>query len=389
MKFDKTFVVVLRAAKSFALVALLTLPVQIAAQYQGNPVKPELLEKYLRTKQVSTAQAVQAIKKRGVDFELTPDLERRLTAAGARPEIFDAIRQNYRQELAAKPAATNPPASNSPVQTPIGNQTPTNFNGAPLTKDAVIALLQNGVPDAQVQKNIGARGVSFQMNPDIAKELKAAGGSDALVGTIFGAFKGSLEPELKPEPKIDPAKTAADAYDDLINQANDSYNSSTAADSSQVNQSLQFLRKAAQLDPNNPIAFQGLGFQSLYGLTAGNFGEVEGYFNKAINLGGNAVVRVYHDHNGTFYDVCEGTLYISKDAVRFESDNNVHTFETAKDNVQQVKLNNAFKQMYQEKKGSYKIVLKSEDAKGVKFSFAPLTQNLEESKMVVRLVGKS
>jgi len=45
--------------------------------------------------------------------------------------------------------------------------------------------------------------------------------------------------------------------------------------------------------------------------------------------------------------------------------------------------------MMQEIKGSYKIVLKSEDVKGVKYSFAPYTQDLRESNLVVRLVGKN
>jgi hypothetical protein len=74
--------------------------------------------------------------------------------------------------------------------------------------------------------------------------------------------------------------------------------------------------------------------------------------------------------------------------VRFESDNNVHTFETTDANIQKVSMNNSFKQLFQTKVGSFKIVLKSEDKDGTKFSFAPLTNDAQESKMVIRLIGK-
>lgn len=383
----------LRSLIKIAFVALLIAPaasITVSADYEGKPVTQERLETVLRGKQLSTGQIVETIKKKGVNFQLTAETERRLIAAGARPQVLEAIRQNFRQDITATPANSAP--GNSSPTTPVNNKT---LTGAPLTKDAVIVLLQNGVPVAQVQKNIGARGVNFQMNPEIAGELKAEGANDALIGTIFGAYVAPANSEVAGNSTTNGAAanntetTAYDAYDELINRAIDTYNSDTTRDSSSVLKSIQILNQAVALDRNNPRAYQSLGFQKLYGVSANNFGEVEGFFSKAIELGGNAVVRVYHDHNGVFTDVCEGSLYISKTAARFESDNNVHTFETTKDNIQQVKTNNPFKQMMQEKKGSYKIVLKSEDDKGVKFSFAPYTQNLAESQLVVRLVGKN
>lgn len=372
--------------KLIAVVAVLSFPAAILAQYQGSPVTQERLETVLRAKQVATNQIVEIIKKKGVNFQLTGDTETRLTAAGARPQVIEAIRQNFRQETAA--AATNSAVKNTPVaNAPKNNQV---FKGAPLTKDAVIALLENGVADAQVQKNVGARGVAFQMNADIAKEIKAAGGSDQLVGTIFGAYiaAADAEPQNVGAATVNSAeKTAADAYDELINRSLDAFRSINSPNSPEIGRTIDLLRQAVALDPSNPRAYQGLGFAKMY--ATGSFGEAEGFFNQAVNLGGSAVVRVYHDHNGVFSDVCEGSLYISKTAVRFESDDNQHTFETAKDSIQQVKTNNPFKQMVQQIKGSYKIVLKSEEKNGVKFSFAPFTQDLRESQLVVRLVGKN
>jgi|GEM_PF-1186171 len=378
--------VVVRISKSLirqlaVFVLLLTATANLFAQYQGKPVTQERLEMVLRTKQLSSGQIVETVRRNGVNFQLTAEAENRLVAAGARPQVLEAIRQNFRNDA----AANSSPGSNSTAQT---SKT---ISGAPLSKDAVLALLQNGVADAQVQKNIKSRGVSFQMNPETAREIKAAGGSDALVGMIFASYSGPASPEPGRESGSTKGavKSASEVYDELMDRALDNFRTVTALDALGTRNAIQLLQQALTLDPNNPRAHQSLGYIKLYGLSASNFGEVEGHFSKAISLGGNAVVRVFHDHNGIFSDVCEGSLYISKDMVRFESDNNVHTFETGKDNIQQVKTNNPFKQMMQEKQGSYKIVLKSDDKDGVKYSFAPLTGSLLESKMVVRLVGKN
>jgi hypothetical protein len=75
--------------------------------------------------------------------------------------------------------------------------------------------------------------------------------------------------------------------------------------------------------------------------------------------------------------------------VRFESDDNKHTFETTDANIKQVKMNSLFKSFYKTKSGSFKVVLKSGETDSVKFSFAPLTDNALESKMIIRLIGKA
>ncbi len=41
------------------------------------------------------------------------------------------------------------------------------------------------------------------------------------------------------------------------------------------------------------------------------------------------------------------------------------------------------------KNGLFQIVLKSGDKDGIKYSFVPLTDKIDESKMVIRIIGKS
>lgn len=266
-------------------VALLIAPITASADYEGSPVTQERLETVLRGKQLSTGQIVDSIRRKGVNFQLTSEIERRLISAGARPQVLEAIRQNFREAIAAAPVNAAPGGSLSSSNS-ANNKS---FSGAPLTKDAVIVLLQNGVAVAQVQKNIGARGVNFQMNPEIAKEIKAAGGSDALVGTIFGAYIAPANAEVAGGGSASAAgkpaeKSESDPYEDLINRANESYASNTGRDSPGIIKSIELLNQAAALDRSNPRAYQGLGFQKLYGVNADNFGEVEGLFKKPSSL---------------------------------------------------------------------------------------------------------
>jgi hypothetical protein len=427
--------------------ALLTLPLNVAAQkYVGSPVTKPRLIGVLRSKSLQTREIVKILNESGADFQMTDSVESELVSAGARPEVLAAVRNNYRS--ASKPTNSNRPSNNTANNTALTKagllkilkaksmsngaildnieQNGVAFQttaaderelaaagaspaiiaavkssyrgaaktttGAPLSKDAIVALLQNGISDAQVQQNVKNRGVSFKMNPSATQEIRSAGGSSSLVNLINIAYvSGDDGNNSGSNFGNNSASSGGSDYDDYISQAIETYNNDVVANagvgSSGRLRAIQTLQKAAQLNPNNPSAYQQLGFMTLYG-TANGFSAAEGFMRKAIDLGGSAVLRVHHDHDGIFKETCTGSLYIAKDAVRFESDNNVHTFETMDANIQKVSMNNSFKQLFQTKVGSFKIVLKSEDKSGTKFSFAPLTNDAQESKMVIRLIGK-
>ena len=345
---------------------MLTACGDLLAQYKGSAVKKEKLISVLRSKQLQTREIVETIKSNGVDFQLTPTIETELIGAGARPEVIEAVRGNYRAAVATKPTATT------------GSKT--KFSGNPLTKDAIVTLLENGVSDVQVRKNVEARGVSFQTTPQIISEIKKAGGSIALVNLIGASYvnlnKGNAGNNAAAT--VNPAAI----YDSLIDKAVDLYDNKKDKQGA-----LTTLQEAVKLNPNNARAYQLLGYMNLYGFN--NFVEAERNMKESINRGGSAVFRVFHDHNGSFSEFCKGSLYIAKDTVRFESDDNIHTFQTTDADIQKIKTNSAFKRAFQSKNGSFQIVLKSGDKDNVKYSFAPLTNNIEESKMVIRLIGKS
>ena len=346
-----------------------------AQQYTGLPVTKVRLMTALKTKSVQTAQIVDSINKFGVDFEVTSSIESELVAAGARPQVIDAARSNYRQATVANNTSKKPAASSGEAS-------------AAVSKDRLIKVLKTkSMTNGAILDIVENNGVDFQTTSAVEKELSVAGASPALITAVKNAYRGDRA--AVETPTVAAASNPSNRYQTLVDGALDTYNrdvnANMPAGSAGRLQAIQMLTDAALLQPNNPVAYQQLGYMTLYG-TQNGFTAAENNFKKAIELGGSAVLRVYHDHNGVFTESCNGSLYISKDNVRFESDDNKHTFDVKDDDIKQVKTNSSFIKVFQTKPGSYKIVLKSGDNKN--FNFAPLTGSNDESKMVVRLIGK-
>lgn len=353
---------VLRLAGLFgALLLIIFTCLDVAAQYKGSPVKKDKLVTVLRSRQLQTREIVKVINSNGVDFQVTDLIAAELTGAGARPEVIAAAKDNYRA-----PAVAKGPAAKS------------KFTGKPLAKDGVMTLLENGVADAQVRKNVEGRGVSFKPTAADKTEIRNAGGSVALINLLVASY---VDPNENSAGNNDTGKGGNDKYDGLVDKAVTQYDASKDTSGAIVT-----LQQAVQTDPNDARAYQQMGYMYLYGQK--NFDEAEKNMKEAVTRGGSAVFRVFHDHDGMMKETCQGSLFIAKDTVRFESDDNKHTFETSDANIKDVKMNSLFKSFYKLKSGSFKIVLKSGETDSVKFSFAPLTDNAMESKMIIRLIGK-
>lgn len=151
------------------------------------------------------------------------------------------------------------------------------------------------------------------------------------------------------------------------------------------NNAIRVLETAVKMNPKDSKAYQMLGFINLYGLN--NLLEAQKYMRESIINGGSAVFRVYHDDNGDFTHRCEGSLFVSPDKIRFESDDNLHTFETPIDNVDKIKLDRESSKLWN-KHTIFKVFLKIGDTKA-KFRFAPVTGNVQESQMVAQFVKES
>ncbi len=367
-----------KSATALILMLITMFAASVFGQNKDLPVTKERLVTALRTKAVQTSQIVDQINLRGVNFQMTAAIESELVAAGARPQVIEAARNNYRAEAVVKTPPKKPTVS-------------TNAANAPVTKDRLLKSLRskalsNGTMIDLIEKN----GVNFETTSTVEKELAAAGASPALIAAVKSAYQGSGNRAEVETNYTAPKGGNSNSYDSLVESALDAYNrdvnSNMPAGSAGRLQAIQTLNKAVDLQPNNPIAYQQLGFMTLYG-TSNGFTAAEANFKKAIELGGSAVFRVYHDHDGFFQDSCNGSLYVSKDKVRFESDDNKHTFDVSDADIKNVKTNSSFMKAFQTKPGSYKIVLKNGEG-SKNYNFAPLTENNEESKMVVKLIGK-
>lgn len=261
------------------------------------------------------------------------------------------------------------------------------YKGAPVKKDRLIqALRTRQLQTGDIVTIINRNGVDFELTPAVRKSLIAAGARPEVIKAV------SNNPRLPSKnDNLNIAKAeknnrarrkspAPPSYDDLLEQAIYFYK-----DRKNPKGAVRILEDAVRLNPASPAAYQMLGFIYLYELN--NLAEAEKSMRESFINGGSAVFRVFHDDNGKFTGRCTGSLYISQDSLRFESDENVHTFETSMVNIEKIKLDTENTRTWK-KRSIFKIFLKigKEEAK---FRFAPLTGVQEESKMVERFIAAS
>jgi tetratricopeptide (TPR) repeat protein len=263
------------------------------------------------------------------------------------------------------------------------------YKGAPVRKDRLIqALRSRQLQTRDIVTIINRNGVDFELTPAVRKSLIAAGARPEVIKAISNnprlssaknsgnavAAKAGKNSRAR---RKNPAPAAAN-YDDLLEQAIYFYK-----EQKNPQGAVRILENAAKLNPSSPAAHQMLGFIYLYELN--NLAEAEKSMRESFVNGGSAVFRVFHDDNGKFTRRCTGSLYVSQDTLRFESDDNAHTFETSAPNIDKIKLDTETTRAWK-KHSIFKIFLKigKEEAK---FRFAPLTGAQEESKMVERFVA--
>jgi hypothetical protein len=334
------------------------------------PKQPYDRDKLLRVVQLNalpTSEVVQAIQQRGVDFQMTAQVESQFRSAGARPEVIDAIRSNYRAAPSAPPKTT-PPPNTTPGPTRPSTSVPA---GPPLSKNEIVTLLQNGVPTTRVEQVVEARGVSFSITPQIAREIKDAGGNNALIGAITA--KATEAPVSTPtNTNRRPAPVAPD-YDDLTDKA------VAAMQANNSNLAINLLQQAVNVDSSKAQAFGLLGFAQLYG--SHDIVAAERSMRAAIERGGGAPFRVYHDHDGFFNTFCQGSLFVSKTNVTFRGDDGNHTFAADRVNIKEVKLNGLVGVQY----GAFHLKVITGAKKSDNYNFAPLTKQKSEANLIISL----
>lgn len=247
------------------------------------------------------------------------------------------------------------------------------YKGVPVKKDRLVKVLKSRqLQTRDIVTIIKSNGVDFALTPKIKKVLISAGARPEVIEAVD---KNLRLPSDDDKFALKKGKSAAD-YEDLLDQA-----IYTFKDKNNPKDAVQFLQTAAKLKPNDPAAFQMLGFVNLYGLK--NLPQAQKYMQQAVAKGGSGVFRVYHDDDGNFVKRCTGSLYISAESVRYESDDNIHTFETSTVNVDKVKLDRETNRSWKNHP-IFKVFLKIGNEKA-KFRFAPINGKEDESKIAAQL----
>jgi len=359
-----------RAVFLFSVSALSVMMTASVAQLQTkNPYEMEKLLRVVQLNALPTTEVVQAIQQRGVDFQVTSDVESQFRAAGARPEVIGAMRENYRAPSRA-PVVRNPTTSPS---TSTSKPSPGVPAGAPLSKAEIITLLQSGAPSTRVEQFVEARGVSFSITPQIAREIKDAGGNNSLIGAITAKASEAPAPTHSRQPA--PVVPAGPDYDDLTDRA------VAAMQANNSRGAIGFLQQAVNIDPAKPQAYGLLGFAQLYGTS--DILAAERSMRAAIERGGGAPFRVYHDHDGFFNTFCQGSLFVSKATVTFKGDDGKHTFGANRADIKETKINGFVGSQF----GAFHLKVAIGAAKPENFNFAPATRQKAESNLIINLIN--
>ncbi|MCA1619411.1 MAG: hypothetical protein LC795_08910 [Acidobacteria bacterium] len=351
-----------------------------ASTQTKKPITKQGLLNAVKINGLSTSELVQQINRRGVDFEMTASDESDLQSVGARPEIIAAARSNYRPVVvAAAPPRTNtaPPRVNTAA--PAAGVP----DGPPLSKAEIVTMLQGGIAAARVEQFVEKRGVSFQVTPEVAREITAAGGNRSLVGAI--TEKSTTETASSAAGPRDDSpfgpsgSTAAAAgapdYDDLIDRA------TSAVSVQDFPGAIRFAQQAAQLDPKQPTAFSILGTVALY--YSQNVSTAEQAMRAAIERGGAAAFHVYHDHDGNFNTYCEGSFFVTKTGVSFKANDGRDTFDAEDSNIKEAKTNAWVGAAL----GAFHVKPVQKINGRDNFNFAPNTRSKAESQLIIRLIS--
>ena len=341
-----------------------------AAEMQAkNPYDKERLLKVVRLNALSTQEVVQAVGQRGVDFQVTPAIEAEFREAGARPELIESLKANYR------PVAAPSRPSNTTTERPGPRPSANVPSGPPLSKNEIVTLLQSGVPVTRVEQFVEVRGVSFAVTPEIAREITAAGGNRSLLGAI--TEKATATSPVSSSPVA--TKRGPD-YDDLTDQA------MAAMQANNSSYAIRLLQQAATMDSSRPTAYQLLGVAQLYGNQ--DILSAERSMRAALERGGSGVFYVYHDHDGFFRTYCEGSLFVTRTAVTYKAKDGNHTFEAQDSKIKEAKLNGFVGSEY----GAFHLKVLREPGEQKKgdesktFNFAPATKSKAESNLIISLI---
>ncbi|HYH83874.1 MAG TPA: hypothetical protein VEX60_00235 [Pyrinomonadaceae bacterium] len=352
------------------VVALSALLFASAAQMQTakKPISRDGLVKAVKINGLPTAELVQQIQSRGVAFQMTPEIEQELKSVGGQPEIIEAARANYRPPVSTSTSSGTRPSSQPSGPRP-GQPVPA---GAALSKNEIITMLQAGTPSSRVEQFVEARGVTFALDAATTNEIKSAGGDRSLIGAI--TEKGTTHVASNSGGGGGPAANSGPDYDDYIDKVQ------SFVSYGDWNSAINVAQQAIRLDPQQPAAYSYLGQGLLYG--RGDFAGADQAMRLALERGGSAAFRIYHDHDGSFNNYCVGSFFVTRNGVSFRADDGADTFQADDSNIKEAKINGWVGVKF----GAFHIKPIQKIIGRDNFNFAPGSRNRGESQLIINLI---
>ena len=186
-------------------------------------------------------------------------------------------------------------------------------------------------------------------------------------------WRSSDNPPQDPAQNTPPSDAWAPQYEPLLKQGME------ALWRNEPDKAERLLTKAGDLEPSGPYAFSLLGLCSLYWKQ--EVAVAEFYMREAIKLGGSAVFRVFHDHDGLFVRICTGYLYISADGVEFRADDAQHSFTADHSSIREFLPNEFVGSEY----AAFHVKLRDSQKKTKNYNFAPWTNRYNETDLALRV----
>src|SRR5262249_1163088 len=144
------------------------------------------------------------------------------------------------------------------------------------------------------------------------------------------------------------------------------------------NAAVRFLQQAVALDSSRPQAYGLLGFAELYGIH--DINAAERSMRAAIDRGGGAPFRVYHDPDRLFKNFCQGSLVVSTRKVTFRAGEGNQRVGGNGQGIKEAKLNGFVGAQF----GAFH--LKVGAGKGETYNFAPYNKQKSEANLVINLI---
>ncbi len=321
--------------------------------------KNEIIE--LLNKKVPSTKIEKAVEERGASFTLDASSTTEIKRLGGTNALIGAIASRY-----------------------------TVVNNNPLSKDEILDMLRKKVALTKIEGLVEKKGVSFNLDPNSTSQIKQAGGSNSLIGAIASRYIASSNPVAPSDSatKVDPTVQSTTAYNNFLDAA------VTALRMKNFPLVVSEAQKAIAVNDKLPQAHYLLGFANLY--LSGNVIEARKHFLNTIDRGGEVSFVVINDRkdvsdkafmalegssgvlnriripgmsrgsaptppttSAAFTDSCKGSLFISKNRIKFQADDNKNSFDVPATLILEADTNKT----YGKDKNTFHVKVKTSDDK--------------------------